>query len=84
MGGDNIRDWSATNPDLPFDREYQTTTQVAWTGSNQTFEKVSVYMMAWVNPNAAWCDVSLCGTKAGRRSTRCCTSCASTGSKRGK
>lgn len=58
VGGDNIRDWSATNPDLPFDREYQTTTRVAWTGSNQTFEKVSVYMMAWVNPNAAWCDVT--------------------------
>lgn len=56
-GGENIRDWSAPNPDLPFDREYPTTTTVAWTGSNQTFEKVSVYMMAWVNPST-WCDVT--------------------------
>jgi hypothetical protein len=30
---------------------------VAWSGSNQTFEKVSVYMMAWVNPHD-WCDVT--------------------------
>lgn len=56
-GGENIRDWSAPNPDLPFDREYPTTTEVAWTGSNQTFEKVSVYMMAWVNTHN-WCDVT--------------------------
>jgi parallel beta-helix repeat protein len=58
VGGDNIRDWSAPNPDLPFDREFPTTTQVAWTGRNQTFEKVSVYMMGWLNANAAWCDVT--------------------------
>lgn len=58
VGGENIRDWSSPTPDLPFDREFPTTTQAAWTGSNPTFEKVSVYMMAWVNPNAAWCEVT--------------------------
>jgi hypothetical protein len=57
MGGDAIRDWSSPNPDLPFDREYPTTTRVAWTGGNQTFEKVSVYMMAWPN-TSTWCDVT--------------------------
>jgi len=57
IGGENIRDWSDPNAHLPLDREYPTTTQVAWSGSNQTFEKVSVYMMAWVNPHD-WCDVT--------------------------
>ncbi len=57
VGGENIRDWSSPNPDLPFDREYPTTTKVAWTGSNPTFDKVSVYMMAWVNTHD-WCDVT--------------------------
>jgi len=57
VGGENIRDWSDPNPDLPFDREYPTTTRVAWTGRNQTFDKVSVYLMAWVNAHT-WCDVT--------------------------
>ncbi len=56
-GGETIRDWSDPNPGLPFDREYPTTTTVAWTGRNQTFDKVSVYMMAWIN-HSDWCDVT--------------------------
>jgi parallel beta-helix repeat protein len=56
-GSETIRDWSDPNPGLPFDREYPTTTTVAWTGKNQTFDKVSVYMMAWVN-HSDWCDVT--------------------------
>jgi len=57
VGGENIRDWSDPNPGLPFDREYPTRTTVAWTGRNPTFDKVSVYMMAWVN-HSDWCDVT--------------------------
>ena len=57
VGGENIRDWSDPNAGLPFDRECPTTTQVAWTGKNLTFDKVSVYMMALVNPHD-WCDVT--------------------------
>ncbi|MGQ9732030.1 MAG: right-handed parallel beta-helix repeat-containing protein [Candidatus Zipacnadales bacterium] len=57
VDGENIRDWSSPTPALPFDREYPTTTTVAWTGTNQTFEKVSVYMMAWVNTHD-WCEVT--------------------------
>ncbi|MBM3475397.1 MAG: DUF1565 domain-containing protein [Armatimonadetes bacterium] len=56
-GGETIRDWSDPNPGLPFDREYPTTTTVAWTGKNQTFDKVSVYLMAFVN-HSDWCDIT--------------------------
>lgn len=56
-GGETIRDWSDPNPGLPFDREYPTTTTVAWTGKNQTFDKVSVYMMAFVN-HSDWCEIT--------------------------
>lgn len=57
VGGENLRDWSDPNADLPFDREFPTTTQVAWGGRNQTFDKVSVYMMAFVNTHD-WCNVT--------------------------
>ena len=57
VGGESIRDWSDPNPGLPFDREYPTTTTVAWTGTNPTFDRVSVYAMAWVN-HSDWCDVT--------------------------
>ncbi|MBI2301991.1 MAG: right-handed parallel beta-helix repeat-containing protein, partial [Armatimonadetes bacterium] len=57
IAGDSLRDWSDPNAALPFDREYPTTTTVAWSGANQTFDKVSVYRMAWVN-HSDWCEVS--------------------------
>ena len=57
IGGENIRDWASPDAALPFDREHPTTTRVAWTGSNQTFDSVSVYMMAWLNTHT-WCDVT--------------------------
>lgn len=57
VGGVNIRDWSDPNAALPFDREEGTLTRVAWSGSNQTFDKVSTYVMAWPNPHN-WCEVT--------------------------
>lgn len=66
VGGENIRDWSDPNAAMPLDREYPTTTRVAWTGKNQTFAKVSVYMMAWVNSHT-WCDVTSVEMVAGER-----------------
>ena len=57
IGGDNIRDWANPNADVPFHREYPTTSRVAWSGSNKTFDRVSVYMMSWVNTNT-WVEIT--------------------------
>jgi len=57
IGGENIRDWANPNGSVPFHREYPTTSREAWSGANKTFERVSVYMMTWVN-TSTWCDVT--------------------------
>ncbi len=57
IGGENIRDWANPNADVPFHREFPTTSKVAWSGANKTFERVSVYMMTWVNQNT-WVDIT--------------------------
>jgi len=51
VGGVNLRDWAANNPEEPFDLESGTYTTVAWTGKGKRFAKASLYMMQWVNPN---------------------------------
>jgi hypothetical protein len=53
IGENNLRDWSDDEPDRPFKKEFPTTSQAAWTGSNATFDKVSAYMMTWVNTAAS-------------------------------
>jgi hypothetical protein len=57
VGGENVRDWSETIADAPFPREYPTTSRMAWSGSNKTFDKVHICMMTWVN-TATWCDIT--------------------------
>jgi len=50
IGGVNLRDWVAKNPEGTFLNEIETITKVAWTGHVKVFGKGSLYMMAWINP----------------------------------
>ena len=58
VGGDNIRNWANPSPNVPFHREFPTTSKVAWIGSCKTFPKASIYMMTWVDENSDWSDVT--------------------------
>lgn len=48
VSGINIHDWSSD--DVSFAREKGTRSNIAWTGSNGIFSKISIFRMLWPNP----------------------------------